>query len=89
MLTLQSSKAPKDDLSKGEFKTLKENYNQIYQLKLYQLKKVDLLLSLTVMATWKNVWIKETMVHINYFCFYLGFLSRTFTIHRTAGEGGG
>ena len=45
MLTLQSSKAPKDDLSKGEFKTLKENYNQIYQLKLYQLKKVDLLLS--------------------------------------------
>ena len=58
MLTLQSCKAPKDDLSKGEFKTLKENYNQIYQLKLYQLKKVDLLLSLTVMATWKNVWIK-------------------------------
>ena len=45
MLTLQSSKAPKDDLFKGEFKTLKENYNQIYQLKLYQLKKVDLLLS--------------------------------------------
>ena len=24
-----------------------------------------------------------------YFFFYLGFLSRTFTIHRTAGEGGG
>ena len=23
------------------------------------------------------------------FFFYLGFLSRTFTIHRTAGEGGG
>ena len=25
----------------------------------------------------------------NYVFFYLGFLSRTFTIHRTAGEGGG
>ena len=28
-------------------------------------------------------------IHLNYFLSYLGFLSQTFTIHRTAGEGDG
>ena len=32
---------------------------------------------------------KVTAVHFFFFFFYLDFLSRTFTIHRTAGEGGG
>ena len=34
---------------------------------------------------------KLKAAHVFFFCFffYLGFLSRTFTIHRTAGEGGG
>ena len=29
------------------------------------------------------------LMRVFFFFFYLGFLSRTFTIHRTAGEGGG
>ena len=35
----------------------------------------------------KNIFITNFMLPI--FFFYLGFLSRTFTNHRTAGEGGG
>ena len=32
---------------------------------------------------------RYNLKHNIIFFFYLGFLSRTFTIHRTAGEGGG
>ena len=32
---------------------------------------------------------KCVLIILIFFFFYLGFLSRTFTIHRTAGEGGG
>ena len=42
--------------------------------------------TLTHIVDEKHVAIKDA---ITIFFFYLGFLSRTFTIHRTAGEGGG
>ena len=40
---------------------------------------------------WNNTYIPDANLDesIFFFFFYLGFLSRTFTIHRTAGEGGG
>ena len=40
------------------------------------------------MYIFKVVTFFSRLVVINFF-FYLGFLSRTFMIHRTAGEGGG
>ena len=33
--------------------------------------------------------LKDLLIHVVVFFFYLGFLLRTFTNHRTAGEGGG
>ena len=53
-LTLQNSKPPKDNLSKDEHKALKELQSDT-SIVIYQLTKVDLLLSLTVRTIWKNV----------------------------------
>ena len=53
----------------------------------------------TYMSQTKNILNRETQGKVSlpgcviflffFFFFYLGFLSRTFTIHGTAGEGGG
>ena len=38
---------------------------------------------------WRTDFKSHDYIYIYIYIFYLGFLSRTFTIHGTAGEGGG
>ena len=65
------------EITKQKIAELKKEINELRQ----SIEHTDNILE------YKVARVEENLGHI--FFFYLGFLSRTFMIHRTAGEGGG
>ena len=67
-----------------------------YFIFMYVLIKFDVVMSKKKKKNFKRYDLLKQTIHLKFlkdclphFFFYLGFLSRTFMIHRTAGEGGG
>ena len=78
-LTSSISNLFKDTENPFHFLVLSFTFLYLLNVRTLNILKV-LRLMLSVVALLKLLW---------FFFLYLGFLSRTFTIHRTAGEGGG